>query len=244
MGLKDVLSRMKIVELAPPAASGPAAGRAPASSDPPDVEALLASLPPPPPIDERALAASAETAGAPGGPAADGDAFQIPDFPSIYRAAGIADPPHGFTAVKVHEILHSPGLEPLDPKAKAAALAGFLKMNPAGPVPIADVVQDAVRRDQALDRFEELLSGKLAARAAEVERQNAALQAEIDELTRRNRELMEANRQALAAEEARIERFRAEKRAEERKLYEAVGPFVDGNPMTAEGAAAPPRPSE
>lgn len=242
MGLKDVLSRMKIVELDPPAASGPpGAGRAPAASDPPDVEALLASLPPPPPIDERALAVSAGAAGAPEGPAADGE---IPDFPAIYRAAGIVDPPHGFTAVKVHEILHSPGLEPLDPKAKAAALAGFLKMNPAGPVPIADVVQDAVRRDQALDRFEELLTGKLAARAAEVERQNAALQAEIDELTRRNRELMEANRHALAAEEARIERFRAEKRAEERKLYEAVGPFVDGNPVTAEGAAAPPRPSE
>ena len=31
-------------------------------------------------------------------------------------------------------------------RAKAAALTGFLNMNPSGPVPITDVVQDAVRR--------------------------------------------------------------------------------------------------
>jgi hypothetical protein len=123
-------------------------------------------------------------------------------------------------------------LAPLDAKAKAAALGGFLKMNPGGPVPLSDVIQDAVRRDQALDRFEEFLRGKLSTREAEAERQNAALQAEIDELSRKNRETMEANRRALEAERANLESWRVQKQAEEHRLFEAIAPFVDQNPIT------------
>ena len=97
-----------------------------------------------PAIDEKKLAAeSAET---------DGD--EIPDFPAIYRAAGVSEPPHGYSAYKVLEIFASPGFASLDVRAKAAALTGFLNMNPSGPVPVTDIVQDAVRRDQALDKFE------------------------------------------------------------------------------------------
>ena len=80
-------------------------------------------------------------------------------------------------------------------------------MNPSGPVPITDVVQDAVRRDQALDKFEEFLRSKLGARAEQIDKDNAQLQAEIDEVTRRNREKMEANRIALEAEQARLTRW-------------------------------------
>jgi hypothetical protein len=247
MGLKEVLSKMKIVELeTPPAPAGPAARTAavpqtpqtpqtsrPARPNPPvDVREILGTLPAPPQIDEKAL--PRPTAGE-----------AIPDFDAIYRAAGISDPPHGYTAERVLEILSSDGFTGLDPKARAAALAGFLKMNPSGPVPIADVIQDAVRRDQALDKFEELLRGKLAARAAEVERQNAALQAEIDELARRNREKMEANRQTLEAEQLRLGQWQARKRIEERRLFAAVAPFVEENPVSTEEAhraAAGPEP--
>jgi hypothetical protein len=240
MGLKEVLHRMKIVELTEhdaPAAS-PSAGSAP-----PDLEAILAAVPAPRPIDERALARGAGEAGS-AHPAGAEDPLEIPDFAAIYRAAGIADPPHGYTAFKVLEILSSPELAQLDPKSKAAALSGFLKMNPAGPVPIADLVQDAVRRDQALDQFEEFLRGRLGERSAEVERQNAALQAEIDELSRRHREKMDANRQALEAEQARLGRWQAAKAAEERKLFEAVAPFVDRNPVSSGEAPTSARPRE
>lgn len=242
MGLKEVLHRMKIVELTepPPSSSGAASS---AGSGSLDLEAILASVPAPAPVDERALARETPEAGETG-EAGAADPLEIPDFAAIYRAAGIADPAHGYTAFKVLEILSSPELAPLDSKSKAAALSGFLKMNPAGPVPVADLVQDAVRRDQALDQFEEFLRGRLGERAAEVERQNAALQAEIDELSRRHRETMAANRQALEAEQARLGRWQAAKAAEERKLYEAVAPFVDRNPVSAGEAPTSAGPRE
>jgi hypothetical protein len=244
MGLKEVLSKMKIVELeGEPPAAGPAeppAGRALQPSKPgppPDIRELLGTLPEPPPIDEKKLAA-ASAGGEDGGD-------EIPDFPAIYRAAGVTDPPHGYSAYKVLEIFASPGFTALDTRAKAAALAGFLNMNPSGPVPVTDIVQDAVRRDQALDKFEEFLRNKQAARAEQIDRENAQLQAEIDEVTRRNRERMEANRVALEAEQARLSRWLVTKRAEERKLFDAVNPFVEENPISTADAprhAAPAAP--
>lgn len=229
MGLRDVLSKMKLVEIEPQPGSGPAGAPA-AAPEPQAVQEILRSIPETPRIDEKALAAAT-----PAGDSADG--IGIPDFEAIYRSAGISDPPHGFSAYKVLEILSSPELASLEGKAKAAALAGFLKMNPQGPVPLAEVIQDAVRRDQALDKFEQILRAKLAGRAEQIEKENARLQAEIDELARRNRELMEANRRTTEAEQEQLSLWLARKRIEERRLFDAVGPFVEENPISTDRPA-------
>lgn len=248
MGLREVLSKMKIVEITPdevvPATPAPAprpAGLGQPPSQPTDIRELLGTLAPPPEIDEKVLAAETGVAKPEGTDEGDGGVggIDIPEFPAIYKAAGIQEPAHGYTAQKVLEILSSPGFASLDSKAKAAALAGFLKMNPTGPVPIGDVIQDAVRRDQALDRFEDFLRTKLKSRTEEMEKENARLQAEIDELVRRNREKMDANRQALEAEEARLARWQLAKKSEERKLFDAVSPFVEANPITTGEASKP-----
>jgi len=260
MGLKEVLSKLKLVEVTEPGEAerdGPAAAasaRSPAGgpADSKELEELLRSLPPPKPIDEAALArrrrtgtpaaeASAEGRSGAAEGAAEGadDDLELPDFPSVYRAAGIGEPPHGFTAFKVLEMLQSPGLAELAPQAKASALAGFLRMNPGGPVAIGEIIQDAVRRDQALDRFEQFLQAKLAERQAAAERANAALQSEIDSLTERHRATMAANVRAISELTARLSEWSAGKRAEERKLQSAVAPFVDGNPISTDSATGP-----
>lgn len=253
MGLKEVLSKMKIVEIGPdpmPLGSSPSrTGSAPPPpplGQPTDIRELLGTLQPPPEIDEKALSeAAAESKAAEGGAEASVEiaGMDIPDFVAVYKAAGIQDPPHGYTANKVLEILSSPDLANLDSRAKAAALAGFLRMNPTGPVPITDVVQDAVRRDQALDRFEDFLRTKLKARTEEMEKENARLQAEIDELVRKNREAMDKNRRGLEEEEARFAQWQLTKKTEERRLFEAVSPFVETNPITTGGASAPSEPA-
>lgn len=242
MGLKDVLAKMKLVELdsppaaataaAPPAAPPSAAARpagAARPAPPVDLEAILGRLPPAPAVDEKTVTLRTPAGG-----------LDIPDFAAIYRAAGVSEPDHGFTAAKVHEILSSPDFAGLDGRAKAAALAGFLKMVPGGPVPIADVIADAVRRDQALDKFEEFLRGKLRAEEEAVTRENARLQAEIDAIARRNQEAMAANRGKLDASLARFGEWQARKRLEERSLADAVAPFVESNPVSVSpGGGAP-----
>ena len=228
MGLKGILEKMKLVESdeLPPEAPTPAertaapvvrkAATTPAPPTPPPSMKEIIHRVPQPRLDEQSLAGSDE----------------IPDFPSIYRASGIKDPAHGFTAYKVLEILSSPDFAALDPKAKAAALSGFLRMNPTGPVPIEDVIQDALARDNALDGFEGFLRMKLDARNADREKENASLQAGIDELVRKNQEKMQANLEAIAQEKERFASWQARKRIEENKLFEAVGPFVEKNPVS------------
>ena len=278
MGLKEVLSKLKLVEMTEPGETAPASSGAPAPARSPaggqgdsrELEELLRNLPPPKPIDEAALAKRRRAgAPAPEGSAAErsggaataaersgrtaaaaehlsaaaaaaappDDDLELPDFPSVYRAAGIGEPPHGFTAFKVLEMLHSPGLAELAPQAKASALAGFLRMNPGGPVAIAEIIQDAVRRDQALDRFEQFLQTKVAERQAAAEHANALLQSEIDSLTERHRATMAANVRAVTELTARLAEWSAGKRVEERKLQSAVAPFVEGNPISTDSAA-------
>lgn len=225
MGFVKLLAKMKLVQVHPedvedaPAESVVPERRTVPSKEAAAVEELLRDVPPAT-LDEAALAAAP--------PAAAG----FPDFPAIYKAAGIAEPAHGYSALKVLEMLQSPELASLDAKAKAAALAGFLKMNPAGAVAIADVLQDAVRRDQALDQFEEFLHRKLVEKLAQLDADNARLQQEIDELARRHQEAMAANRQAAAAERERFAEFQRRKQGEERRLFEAVSPFVEANPVS------------
>jgi hypothetical protein len=233
MGLKEVLSKMKIVELSPEEAASASASVAagpPLAGAPTDIRELLGTMPETPKIDERKLAAAGE-----------GD--EIPDFPAIYRAAGVSDPAHGYSAYKVLEIFASPGFAALDTRAKAAALTGFLNMNPTGPVPVTDIVQDAVRRDQALDKFEDFLRKKLAERSEQIDKDNTQLQAEIDEVTRRNREKMEANRITVETDQARLSRWLVIKRAEERKLFDAVNPFVEKNPISTAETPHPAAPA-
>src|SRR5687767_3915625 len=130
MGLKEVLSALKLVEVEAPKAGPPAA---PARHEQ-DIADILADIPAARDIDERALPRPER-----GGAAT----LPVPEFGEIYRAAGIGEPRHGFSALKVLEILEAPEFASLEAKAKAAALSGFLKMNPGGPVAIADVIQDA-----------------------------------------------------------------------------------------------------
>lgn len=235
MGLKGLLEKMKLVEseepavetpVAPPRPAGaPVAARKPATAAPTPTMADILHRVPAPRLDEQSLAGSGE----------------IPDFASIYKASGIKDPSHGFTAYKVLEILSSADFASLDGKARAAALSGFLRMNPAGAVPIEDVIQDALARDTALDGFEGFLRMKLEARNADREKENAALQAGIDELTRKNREKMQANLEAMAKEQERFASWQARKRIEEQKLFEAVGPFVEKNPVSVGNSTSEPK---
>lgn len=254
MGLKDVLAKMKLVELDPPvhpAAKPPSRGPAPGAREPAKppadagtakaappakpapkeetIEDILASIPRETPKVEPAAIPPEARPGA-----------RDADFSAVYQAARVPTPPHGFTAHELLKMLDSPHLSALDPKARAQALAGFLEMNPAGRVSIRDVIEDAVRRDQALDAYEKALQEALAEKERQIAAQNAALQAEIDELARRNQERMRANAEALEAERARVVEWRYAKMREERRLFDAVAPFVESNPVSLGGVGSAP----
>jgi hypothetical protein len=162
----------------------------------------------------------------------------------VYASAGISDPPHGINVYRLIEMLEAEEFRGMDVTTRAKVVAGVLRRLPTGAVEVGDVVRDAALRDRALDAFESFLANRVVAQEREVEEKNRVLQQEIDEVTRRNTELMEANRAGAEKQRSRLAGWRQRKQAEEERLYTAIEPFVEQNPVTRSAAPAPPPPVE
>jgi hypothetical protein len=167
----------------------------------------------------------------------------VEDFGAVYQEAGIELPLHGYGVDKVAEMLQSKHLSTLAREVKATAVLAALE---AAQVPIKDVVQDAVRRDRALDAFEAAKQREVKDTRAEAERRIQAIKDEMEAfLKAKNAELESLKKAGEAAQEAFV-KLQARKRREEERLFDAVAHFVAGaeNPITtaANPPAAPPPP--
>jgi hypothetical protein len=140
-------------------------------------------------------------------------------FDDVYGAAQIQPPAHGYSVLKVAEMLQSEHLQslPVDVKKRSILVA----LDAAG-VKIADIVEDAVRRDRALDSYERVLQKNLEQLRAEKEREITQLE-----------ETIARSRAELDREQKELDKWCARKRLEENRIAEAVGYFVSANPITA-----------
>jgi hypothetical protein len=157
-------------------------------------------------------------------------------FADIYTAARIEAPAHGYSILKVAEMLGSEHLRELAPDVKKRSI--LVALDAAG-VAVDDVVQDAVRRDRALDTYERLLEKNLDDLKAGSEGENRRLEEEINRQLAELKTRLEENRKKLREEEAGLEAWRAQKRREEARIAEAVGYFVSENPVTTSERSNP-----
>jgi len=158
-------------------------------------------------------------------------------FAEIYQAAEIATPAHGYTILKVAGMLQSEHLNGLPQEVKRSSILVALD---AGGAKIDDVIQDAVRRDRALDSFETVLGrSRAAVEAAKID-ENHKIEAEMNKMLAEYRARIQANNEAVAKENERFSKWQAKKQVEERTIADAVSYFVSENPITVSGAAATP----
>lgn len=151
-------------------------------------------------------------------------------FDDVYRAAGLtaADDP-SFTIFKVERLLNSQHLQGLGDKAKAASVLVALEANSVG---LTSIIQDAVARDKALDQYDSMLRRDIKNLETDVEIENASIEVEIEEFLNRKREEMKRNNDKLAEAKELYRRWRSKKEEEEERLFRAVTPFVEQNPIT------------
>lgn len=155
-------------------------------------------------------------------------------FAEIYEAAEIRPPAHGYTILKVAEMLRSEHIRNMPREVKRSSI--LLALEAAG-ARVEDVIQDAIRRDQALDAFERVQQRAAEQFEADKTRENERLQAELDRLVAEYRARIQANLDAIARERERFFGWRLQKQEEERKIADAVSYFVSENPITT---SAPP----
>ena len=160
------------------------------------------------------------------------------DFAAVYGEAGIELPGHGYGVEKVGQMLASKRLAPLSREVKAAAVLAALE---AAGAPIRDGVQDAVRRDKALDSYEGAKQREVAELQQQASARIDAVKAEIDEFLRaKNAEIEDLKKMTEAASRA-YEEMRTRKRTEEERLFDVVAHFVEptDNPVTTQGHPGP-----
>jgi hypothetical protein len=228
----QMLEKMGLVRMQ----SGPDEPPVAAEPDEDAVDESLGIMPGPPPEEVEAIPPERFD----GAVVSEGEGLSPEDYPfdKVYASAGIVEPEHGFTVDRLIEMMGAAEFRDLDPATRARVIAGMLRRLPTGAVEVADIVREAALRDQALDAFERFLADRVAAVDREIEEANRVLQQEIDELVEKNTALMETNRARAGAERDRLERWREGKHAEEDRLYQAVQPFVEANPVTRSGGPA------
>ena len=162
-------------------------------------------------------------------------------FEQIYQAAEIQTPPHSFTIFKVADMLKSEHIRNLSTDIKRSSV--LLALDAAG-VQLQDVIEDAVRRDRALDTFETVQQRALQQLEARMADENRKLQEEADRVLNELRAKIQANNDEIAKERERMQTWLLQKQQEERRIAEAVAPFVPENPITIGVPAAPAAPTK
>ena len=188
-----------------------------------DIAASLApQAPPTPAVAQSAVAQSV---------AATPTSFQ-----EIYDAAEIHPPPHGFSILKVAEMLRSEHIRNLPRDVKRSSVLVALE---AAGAPLQEVIEDAVRRDRALDTFERVQEKSVTDLEAAKSKENQQIQAEMDRVVADYKTRIQANSDTVAKEKERFFAWRLKKQEEEQKISDAVSYFVTENPITTSGGRAP-----
>jgi len=159
-------------------------------------------------------------------------------FDEIYRAAEIQQPAHGYTIMKVTEMLQSERIRALPAEVKKNSI--LLALDAAG-VKIEEVIEDAVKRDRALDGFERVQQKALDELEARKAQDSSQIQAEMDRMIQEHKARIQANSDEVAKEKERFYAWRLQKQQEEQKIAESVSYFVAENPITTGGVAAASR---
>jgi hypothetical protein len=151
------------------------------------------------------------------------------DLAALYESAQIKTPAHGYTVLKVADMLQSEHIRALPAEVKQKSI--MVALDAAG-VKVADIVEDAVQRDRALDTYERVLQKHLEELRAQKEAENRQIEEEINQRVTELRERIAQNRAETDKEQKDLDAWRARKRQEENRIAEAIGYFVSPNPIT------------
>ena len=158
-------------------------------------------------------------------------------FDEIYKAAEIPPAPQGYSIMKVADMLQSEHIRTMPADVRRSSV--LVALDAAG-VDVKDVIQDAVRRDRALDTYERVQEKALSQLEAQKTQENTQIQAEIDKYVSKQRSKIQANNDEVTKEKERFFGWRLKKQQEEKKISDAVAPFVTENPITTSSSGSTP----
>ncbi|MGA9502875.1 MAG: hypothetical protein WBV31_00470, partial [Terriglobales bacterium] len=129
-------------------------------------------------------------------------------FDEIYKAAEIPPAPQGYSILKVSQMLESEHIRNLPSDVKRSSV--LVALDAAG-VDIKEVIQDAIRRDRALDTYERVQQRAAEELEARKNKENSEFQAQIDKYVTEQRAKIQRHNEEVSREKQRFTGWRVKK---------------------------------
>jgi hypothetical protein len=150
-------------------------------------------------------------------------AIQALSLPEVYAQSGVSTPAHGFTILKLADMLGSAHIRDLPMAGKRSSILMALE---ASNVQLNDVLEDGAKRESALNDYEARQQQAFQDFKAQKLQQNQEIEAEMERFAEACRSRIQANQKEVSMEKARIDEWRTKKREEERRIRSAASPFA------------------
>jgi type I site-specific restriction endonuclease len=151
--------------------------------------------------------------------AANSSRADLLSYDDIYHAAGIMSPRSGYGIHKVVEMLNSERIRAL---AKDIQRASVLMALDAAGASVDQLLQDATRRQHALDSYEDGQRKQIEEFEARKAQENTQLQAEMERLTAHYAERIQHNLDQVAREKEMLRNWQMAKQHESQRISEVV----------------------
>jgi hypothetical protein len=140
-------------------------------------------------------------------------------YEDIYHAAGILNPPSGYGIQKVVEMLNSDRIRELSNDIKRVSV--LMALDAAG-ASADDVLQDATRRQQALDTYEAGQGRQLEELEARKSQENSQIEAELERLRAHYAERVQRNRDQVERQKEVLRNWKMAMQHESQRIYEVI----------------------
>jgi hypothetical protein len=154
----------------------------------------------------------------------------------VYDKALIKPDAEGFDITRVEQMLANPEIADLPVEIRARSVKMALSSMGKD---LRSVLEDAARRDKALDDYQVYLEHRTGQVEEQVTAANAALQKEIEAFAQAKNAIMMQNKTLFEQARNALSSFNVAKEAEEKRLFAIVAPFVSPgeNPVIVSGSA-------
>jgi hypothetical protein len=140
-------------------------------------------------------------------------------YDDIYHAAGIMSPRSGYGIHKVVEMLNSQRIRELSTDIKRASV--LMALDAAG-TSVDDVLQDATRRQQALDTYEAAQRKQVEEFEAQKSKENAEIEAEMERIRTHYGQRIQSNRDQIAREKETLRNWQMAMQHESQRITEVI----------------------
>lgn len=165
---------------------------------------------------------------------ASGARTELLSYDDIYHAAGIMSPRSGYGIHKVIEMLNSERIRELSKDIKRASV--LMALDAAG-ANVDELQQDAMKRQHALNTYEEGQRKQVDEFETRLTQENARIQGEMERITAHYAERIQRNRDRIAHEKEALRNWQMAKQHESQRISEVIE-LCGRQPASAAVAAA------